>query len=76
MDGSPYAGIVTDEEAEQNPPEHIVAQNRLQRAFLIRCIHEGVGGYFILEDVISRKRTRFDSVEALLARLELLLITS
>jgi len=64
-----------DNEADEKPREHIVAQNSLRLAFLIRCYQEGSGGYFILEDVATRRGRRFDSAEALLARLEWLLTT-
>jgi hypothetical protein len=70
MDVCPYAGNVTDKKAGREPPEHIVAQNRLQMAVLIRCFDEGKGGYFILEDVATRKRQRFEGIEPLLAELE------
>ena len=72
MDVCPYAGNVTDEKADQDPPKHIVAQNRLHLAFLIRCLSDGERGYFILEDVATRRQQRFDSAEALLARLAML----
>ncbi|MFN2279942.1 MAG: hypothetical protein ACK2UR_20175 [Candidatus Promineifilaceae bacterium] len=42
-------------------------------AVLIRCFDEGKGGYFILEDVATRKRQRFEGIEPLLAELEGLL---
>jgi len=64
---------VTEQGRDQEPPEHIVAQNRLQMAFLIRCFDEGADGYFILENVTTRKRQRFEGIEALLAQLEALL---
>jgi hypothetical protein len=72
VDVCPYAGIVTDEKAERVPREHIVAQNRLQLAYLIRVIKDTSGVYFIVEDVATRRRQRFESIEALLARLETL----
>jgi hypothetical protein len=64
---------VTEKKAGREPPEHIVAQNRLHLAILIRCFNGGEGGYFILEDVATRRRQRFESVEALLSGLEALL---
>lgn len=64
---------VTDEKAKQVPPKHIVAQNQLHMAFLIRCLKVCEGDAFILEDVATRERQRFESAEALLSRLERLL---
>ena len=66
MDVCPYAGIVTGKKAEPTLRRHIVAHNDLRRAILIRILKDGRGRYFILEDVATSERRRFDSVEALL----------
>ena len=41
------------------------SQQRLQVAFLVRFLSDGRGQQFILEDVATRKRQRFDDLAAL-----------
>lgn len=45
-------------------------QQRLQAAFLVRCLSDGRTQQFILEDVATRKRQRFDDLAALQAWLQ------
>jgi hypothetical protein len=55
--------------AEERPSKPIVAQQRLQSAFLIRCWRDGQVQRFMLEDVVTRKRQHFDNFEQLLVQL-------
>jgi hypothetical protein len=55
---------------ESEPPEPRETRTQLQKAYLIRCLGSGRRHYFILEDVATRKRQRFDSLKALLAHLK------
>jgi hypothetical protein len=66
-------GAVMSDTGVPEPPEPIIAQMRLQSAFLLRCLSDGSEQQFILEEVASRKRERFDGLEAMLARLQELL---
>ena len=66
---------VMNNRADKEPPGHIVAHNNLRLAILIRFLNDGRDQYFILEDVATRRRQRFESAEALLAQLERLFST-
>ncbi len=75
MDVSPYTVIVMSYPAEPEPSKTFETRTQLQSAYLIRCLNEGRNQYFILEDVETRERQRFDSSVALLAHLNEIFLT-
>jgi hypothetical protein len=66
---------VRDQERPETS-EPSVTRMQLRSAYLLRCISNGQKHCFILEKVETRKRRRFDSLQALLVHLQEILSTS
>ena len=65
-----YTGFDMRDSTESEPPDPLETGTQLQSAYLVRCLGKGEKHYFILEDVATRKRRRFESSKALLMHLK------